>query len=85
MRLRSLPLFKRVRTDWLVFVFPSDHRLASEEAVSPQEIANETFHFPSKAAPAVRRAVPDYFNRAGIDLKSEQKLHNVVQALSMIT
>jgi LysR family hca operon transcriptional activator len=77
--------FRRVRTDPLVFVFPSDHRLASKTAISPQEVVNETFYFPSKAAPAVRRAVSEYFDRAGIDLKPEHEVHNVVHAISMIT
>jgi LysR family hca operon transcriptional activator len=77
--------FRRVRTDPLVFVFPSDHRLASQASVAPQEIVNETFYLPSKAAPAVRRAVLAYFNRAGVDLKPEHEVHNVVHAISMIT
>ena len=77
--------FSRVRTDSLIFVFPSDHRLASQEAVAPEEIVNETFYLPSKSAPAVRRAVLEYFNRAGIDLKPEHEVHNVVHAISMIT
>jgi len=76
---------RRVRTDPLFFVFPSDHRLASQAAVAPEEIVNETFYFPSKAAPAVRRAVLEYFNRAGLDLKPEYEVHNVVHAISMIT
>lgn len=77
--------YKRVRTDPLVFVLPGDHRLASKSALRPQEVASETFYFPSKAAPAVRRAVLDYFNQAGIDLKPEHDVHNVVHAISMIT
>ena len=76
---------RRVRTDPLIFVFPSDHRLASHTAVAPEEIVNETFYLPSKAAPAVRRAVLEYFTRAGIDLKPEHEVHNVVHAISMIT
>jgi LysR family hca operon transcriptional activator len=76
---------RRVRTDPLIFVFPSDHRLASHDAVAPEEIVNETFYLPSKSAPAVRRAVLEYFNRAGIDLKPEHEVHNVVHAISMIT
>jgi LysR family hca operon transcriptional activator len=76
---------RRVRTDPLIFVFPSDHRLASQAAVAPEEIVNETFYLPSKAAPAVRRVVLEYFNRAGIDLKPEHEVHNVVHAISMIT
>ena len=35
--------YRRVRADPLVFVFPSDHRLASQAAIAPQEIANENF------------------------------------------
>jgi LysR family hca operon transcriptional activator len=77
--------YRRVRTDPLVFVFPSDHRLASQAAVAPQEIANENFCLPSKAAPAVRRVVLEYFKQAGIDLKPEHEVHNVVHAISMIT
>ena len=76
---------RRVRTDPLIFVFPSDHRLASHAAVAPQEIAGETFYLPSRAAPAVRSVVLDYFSRAGIDLKPEHEVHNVVHAISMIT
>jgi LysR family hca operon transcriptional activator len=76
---------RRVRTDPLVFVFPSDHRLASHAAIAPEEIVNETFYFPSKAAPAVRRVVMEYFGRAGIDLKPDHEVHNVVHAISMIT
>jgi LysR family hca operon transcriptional activator len=77
--------YKRVRTDPLIFVFPSDHRLASQAAIAPEEIMNETFYLPSKSAPAVRRAVLEYFNRAGLDLKPEYEVHNVVHAISMIT
>jgi LysR family hca operon transcriptional activator len=77
--------YRRVRTDPLVFVFPSNHRLASHAAVAPQEIANETFCLPSKAAPSVRRIVQEYFNRAGVDLKVDHEVHNVVHAISMIT
>jgi LysR family transcriptional regulator, hca operon transcriptional activator len=76
---------RRVRTDPLVFVFPSDHRLASQTSIAPQEVTNETFYLPSKAAPAARRVVLEYFNRAGIDLKAEHEVHNVVHAISMIT
>jgi LysR family hca operon transcriptional activator len=76
---------RRVRTDPLLFVFPNDHRLASQESVAPQEIAGEIFLLPSNTAPAVRRAVLEYFSQAGVDLKPEHEVHNVVHAISMIT
>jgi LysR family transcriptional regulator, hca operon transcriptional activator len=77
--------YARVRTDPLVFALPSDHRLASQQAIAPQQIADENFCLPSRAAPAVRRAVLEYFGRAGIDLKPQYEVHNVVHAISMIT
>ena len=76
---------KRVRTDPLVFVFPRDHRLAAQANVAPEDIVNETFFLPSRSAPAVRRVVLEYFNRAGIDIRPEHEVHNVVHAISMIT
>jgi LysR family transcriptional regulator, hca operon transcriptional activator len=76
---------RRVRTDPLLFVFPNDHRLASQESVAPQEIAGEIFLLPSNTAPAVRRVVLEYFTQAGVDLKPEHEVHNVVHAISMIT
>jgi LysR family hca operon transcriptional activator len=78
-------VYRRVRTDPLVFVFPSDHRLASKTVVAPEEIVNETFCLPSKSAPAVRRVVLEYFSRAGVELRPEHEVHNVVHAISMIT
>jgi LysR family hca operon transcriptional activator len=75
---------KRVRTDALAFVLPADHRLASQTAIAPQEIANEPFLLPSSTAPAVRRAVLDYLGRAGVELKPKHDVHNVVHAISMI-
>ncbi|WFU80858.1 LysR substrate-binding domain-containing protein [Bradyrhizobium sp. CIAT3101] len=77
-------LCRRVRTDPLVFVFPSDHRLASQATVAPEEIRDEIFYLPSKSAPAVRRIVSDYFSRTGIDLMPDREVHNVVHAISMI-
>jgi LysR family hca operon transcriptional activator len=77
--------YRRVRTDPLVFVFPADHHLASRSAVAAREVANEIFCLPSRSAPAVRRVVVEYFNRAGIDLKPQYEVHNVVHAISMIT
>jgi LysR family hca operon transcriptional activator len=52
--------------------------------VAPEEVAEEAFYLPSKSAPAVRRIVLEYFNRAGIDLKPDREVHNVVHAISMI-
>jgi LysR family transcriptional regulator, hca operon transcriptional activator len=76
--------WKQVRTDPLMFVFPSAHRLAAQETVAPQDVANDVFLLPSNTAPSVRRVVLDYFNRSGVDLRADHDVHNVVHAISMI-
>ena len=76
---------RRVRTDPLIFILPKHHRLVSQKAIAPQEVANEAFILPSKTAPAVRRTVLAYFNAAGVDLKPRHEVHNVVHAISMMT
>jgi LysR family hca operon transcriptional activator len=77
--------YRTVRTDPMVLVLPSKHRLAAHTEVAPQELVNEAFCLPSKSAPAVRRAVLEYLSRSGIDLKPRYEVHNVVHAISMIT
>jgi LysR family transcriptional regulator, hca operon transcriptional activator len=76
--------YKRVRTDPLIFVFPADHRLASQDSIAPGEVAGETFLLPSNTSPSVRRVVLEYLSGAGVDLKPEHEVHNVVHAISMI-
>ena len=58
---------------------------SAQANVAPEDIVNETFFLPSRSAPAVRRVVLEYFNRAGIDIRPEHEVHNVVHAISMIT
>jgi len=76
---------RRVRTDPVNFRVserPSSSIASGHRAGRDRQ---RTFYFPSRAAPAVRRAVLEYFNRAGLDLKPEYEVHNVVHAISMIT
>ena len=47
-------VYRRVNTEPLVVVFPSDHRLAAHDAVELQEIVGETFIIPSNTAPTLR-------------------------------
>lgn len=55
--------YKTVRTDPMVIVLPSKHRLASHAEVALGEIANEAFCLPSKSAPWC--AVPFWSISAG--------------------
>ena len=61
--------FKLVAREPLVLVLPSDHRLASHEAIDPQDLAAETFISVSSTAPVLRVVIDDYLKRSGIDIK----------------
>ena len=48
-------VYRRVITEPLVVVLPSDHRLAAHDAIELREIVGETFIIPSKTAPTLAR------------------------------
>src|SRR2546426_8143202 len=61
-------VYRRVTTEPLVVMFPSDHRLAAHEAVELREIVGETFLIPSKTAPTSPVILQDYLKRPGLDI-----------------
>jgi LysR family transcriptional regulator, hca operon transcriptional activator len=77
-------VFKLVTKEPLVVVLPSDHRLASREAIGPQEIAGETFISVSNTAPALRVVIDDYLRRSGIDIRPVHEVDNLAMAMSLV-
>jgi LysR family hca operon transcriptional activator len=77
-------VYRLVITEPLFVVFPSDHRLASEEAVELREIVGETFIIPSNTAPTLRVVIDDYLKRSGHDIKPDHEVDNLAHAVSMI-
>jgi LysR family transcriptional regulator, hca operon transcriptional activator len=76
--------YRRVSTEPLIVVFPSDHRLASREAVELREIVGETFIIPSNTAPTLRVVIDDYLKRSGLDIHPDHEVDNLAHAVSMI-
>ena len=76
--------YRRVLTEPLFMVFPSDHRLASQEAVDLQEIVGETFIIPSNTAPTLHSLIAGYLERSGLDIKPAYEVDNLAHAVSMI-
>src|SRR6202166_1653579 len=52
----------------LVVAMPSDHRLASQNAVALQDIAGEIFIGMSNTAPTLQVIIDEYLQRSGLDL-----------------
>ena len=77
-------MFKVVATEPFVVVLPSDHRLASYEAINPHDIVGETFIAVSKTAPVGRRVVDDYLRRTGIDIRPDHEADHLAMAMSLV-
>jgi LysR family transcriptional regulator, hca operon transcriptional activator len=77
-------VYRRVTTEPLIVVFPSDHRLASRDAVEPREIVGESFIIPSNTAPTLRVVIEDYLKRSGLDINPDHEVDNLAHCVSMI-
>jgi len=77
-------VYKLVTRELLVVILPSDHRLASREAIGPDEIVGETFINVSNTAPALRIVIDDYLKRSGIDIRPDHEVDNLAMAISLV-
>ena len=77
-------VYKRVRTEPLIVVFPRGHRLANCKAIRLREIKGEPFIKPSKTAPTLRKIIEDSLRRSGLDTRANHEVHNLAHAFSMI-
>jgi LysR family hca operon transcriptional activator len=77
-------VFKFLTKEPLVVVLPSDHRLASHEAINPQDIAGETFISVSNTAPVLRVVIDDYLRRSGVDIKPDHEADHLAMAVSLV-
>ena len=77
-------VFKVVTQEPLVVVLPSDHRLASQEAIDPRDIAGETFISVGTNAPVLRVVIDDYLKRSGIGIKPDHEVDHLAMAVSLV-
>jgi LysR family hca operon transcriptional activator len=77
-------VYRRLRTEPLIVVFPKDHRLAARKAIKLREIKGEPFIKPSKTAPALRKIIEDSLKRSGVDIRADHEVHNLAHAFSII-
>jgi LysR family hca operon transcriptional activator len=77
-------VYRRVITEPFVVIFPSDHRLAANDAVELREIVGETFIIPSKTAPTSRLVIDDYLKRSGLNIIPDHEVDNITHAVSII-
>ena len=76
--------YRTITKEPLVVIMPSDHRLASLEAIRVQEILGETFISVSNTAPVLRIVIDDYLHRSGIDITPDHEVDNLAMAMSLV-
>ncbi|HEY3621876.1 MAG TPA: LysR family transcriptional regulator [Roseiarcus sp.] len=77
-------VYRRVLTEPLILVFPSDHRLAAQETVDLREIVGETFIIPSNTAPTLHPVIAGYLERSGLHIKPAHEVDHLAHAVSMV-
>src|SRR3981189_1116533 len=68
----------------LVIAMPSDHRLASQNAIALQDIADEIFIGMSNTDPTLQVVIDNYLKRSGLDFRPVHRVDNLAMAMSMI-
>ncbi|HKC52943.1 MAG TPA: LysR family transcriptional regulator [Myxococcota bacterium] len=68
----------------LIVLMPSDHRLASREAIHPREFVGEIFIGGSNKASVLRAVTEDYLRRSGLDIKLDHGVDNMAMAMSLV-
>ena len=75
--------FRTVTKEPLVVIMPSDHRLASHQAIGVHEIVGEKFISVSNTAPVLRTVIDDYLKRSSLDIRPDQ-VDNLAMAMSLV-
>ncbi len=68
----------------LVVILPSDHRLAAFKAISPRDLAGETFVTVSDTAPVLRMIIGNYLKRSGVNIKPAHEADHLSMGMSLI-
>jgi LysR family hca operon transcriptional activator len=68
----------------LVVVLRRDHRLATFKAISPRDLAGETFVTVSNTAPVLRRVIDNYLERVGINITPTHEADHLAMGMSLI-
>src|ERR1700686_642981 len=76
--------FRLLVKEPLVVILPSDHRLAALKAISPKDLAGETFVIVSHTAPVLRAVIDNYLKRSGINITPAHETDHVNMGISLI-
>src|SRR6202043_715938 len=83
---RAMPdlAFRLLVKEPLVVILPGDHRLAALKAISPKDLAGETFVIVSDTAPVLRSVIDNYLKRSGINITPAHEADHLAMGMSLI-
>jgi LysR family hca operon transcriptional activator len=76
--------FRLLVKEPLMVILPSDHRLAALQAISPRDLAGETFVIVSDTAPVLRAVIDNYLRRSRINIKPAHEADHLSMGISLI-
>jgi LysR family transcriptional regulator, hca operon transcriptional activator len=76
--------FRLLVKEPLVVILPSDHHLATLKAISPRDLAGETFVTVSDTAPVLRAAIDNYLKRSGVNITPAHEADHLAMGMSLI-
>jgi LysR family transcriptional regulator, hca operon transcriptional activator len=76
--------FRLLVKEPLMVILPSDHRLAALKAISPRDLAGETFVIVSNTAPVLRAVIDKYLKRSRINIKPAHEADHLSMGISLI-
>jgi LysR family transcriptional regulator, hca operon transcriptional activator len=68
----------------LIVILPNSHRLAALKAISPKDLAGETFVAVSNTAPVLRAIIDKYLKRSGVNITPEHQADHLAMGMSLI-
>ena len=68
----------------LIVLMPSDHRLATKQAIHPREFVGEIFIGGANKAAVLRAVTEDYLRRSGVNIKLDHGVDNMAMAMSLV-
>jgi len=76
--------FRLLAKEPLMVILPSDHHLAALKAISPRDLAGETFVAVSDTAPVLRKIIENYLKRSGVNITPTHEADHVTMGMSLI-
>jgi LysR family hca operon transcriptional activator len=76
--------YKLVLREPLVVILPSDHRLATCEAIDPHDLVGETYIGISKIPRVLRGVIDAYLKRSDIEIAPHLEIDNYAMAISLV-